>query len=517
MAISPIKTKVDTTIEKRIIVGMITSKDYLYQIHHMLNLNYFQSSFIRRVAKWCIEFFDTYEEAPFTHIQDVYNKERLTLPPDEVQLIGSLLSTLSDNFEQEKDNNIDYLVKDTTFLFTKRQLEITTENIQGLLARGTEEDVKNAQEELLNYTEIAKSTSEWANPFDPKEVSQVFRNRENEFFKFPGQLGTFLRNFKRSWLVGISAPFKKGKTWFLEEFGIIGMLSHLRVAFISLEMSKEEMEERVYKRLISASDEGGVFIFPVFDCKKNQYGLCMRPERKNRVALGRMIQPADDDEEPYESELPEYDSSNRYRPCTYCRDNQIWKDYRMATWYTEHERPPFNEAATSKPMEAFNRLYGNYLRVIAYPKFSANSRDIERDLNVLERTEGYIPDMILIDMVDNMQAEKEHMQGVSKEDEAWMCLARLAGKRKALTVTPTQVTKEALDAAQLTQKHTARWVGKLGHVDAMISLNQTEEEKIRGVMRIGVMVHRHEDFEEHNSVTILQQLTLGQVNLDSQM
>jgi len=513
MAISPIKQKVDTTIEKRIVVGMIVSKQYLYEIRNMINIGYLQSAFTQRIAKWCIEYFDTYEDAPFSHIQDVYNKERLILPVEEAQLIGNLLSSLSDKFEQEKDLNVEYLVSDTIYLCKKRQLEITVGNIQEFLARGTEEDVKNAEDEVLSYTKIAKSTSAWVNPFDQSSVDKLFREKEEDFFRFPGQLGDFLRNIQKEWFVGISAPFKKGKTWFLEEFGVVGILSHLKVAFFSLEMKETQMNERIYKRLMSTSDEGGIFIYPCFDCKKNQFGLCSMKERENFIPLVDGYDP--DDEDSVEPDLPDYDPKSDYKPCTYCRTKR-YDQYERTTWYIEHEKPAFSHANVSQAMAAFKRQYGNYFRVFAYPKFSANVSDLERDLNVLERTEGFIPSMILVDMVDNLMPERENMQGVSKEDEAWMCLARLAGRRKALVVTPTQVTKEGLEATQVTQRHTARWVGKLGHVDAMLTLNQTSEEKRKGIMRVGVMAHRHEDFDEGDSVTILQQLTLGQVHLDSQ-
>ena len=34
-------------------------------------------------------------------------------------------------------------------------------------------------------------------------------------------------------------------------------------------------------------------------------------------------------------------------------------------------------------------------------------------------------------------------------------------------------------------------------------------------MRIGIMAHRHADFDQNRNCIILQQLSLGQVNLDA--
>jgi hypothetical protein len=108
------------------------------------------------------------------------------------------------------------------------------------------------------------------------------------------------------------------------------------------------------------------------------------------------------------------------------------------------------------------------------------------------------------------------MAGVEKEDQSWMALAKLGGIKQALVIAPTQVTKEALESEQTRQRHTARWSGKLGHVDAMMAISQTPEEKEQGIQRISLMLHRHEEFFEEASCIILQNLNVGQAHLDSE-
>ena len=138
-----------------------------------------------------------------------------------------------------------------------------------------------------------------------------------------------------------------------------------------------------------------------------------------------------------------------------------------------------------------------------------------RDLDLLEQTEDFVPGMIIVDYADILRSDHSSLSGHLKEDDVWVNLSRLAAERYALTIVPTQATTDALDVEHVKQQHTARWRGKLGHVEAMLSLNQLESEKKRGIMRIGVMAHRHEDFHQSENCTILQQLYLGQVNLDA--
>ena len=74
-----------------------------------------------------------------------------------------------------------------------------------------------------------------------------------------------------------------------------------------------------------------------------------------------------------------------------------------------------------------------------------------------------------------------------------------------------------MEKAKVKGSETAQWIGILAHVDAMFSMNQTPEEKRKGVMRIGKIAHRHEDFDTDQDCYVLQALELGQFHLDSQI
>jgi hypothetical protein len=216
-----------------------------------------------------------------------------------------------------------------------------------------------------------------------------------------------------------------------------------------------------------------------------------------------------------------------YRPCTICRGNPDRRnEYVPAFWFEEithtdakkkYELPLWNRQTVRKKVAAFKKNFSHKIRIKTYPRFSANIHDIERDLDILQQTDEFVPDIIVIDYADILKPEQEGQSGVDKEDLTWMRLSQLAGSRHALVVTATQLRKSALNAPQVKQSDTALWVGKLGHVDCMLSLNQTEKEKKERVLRVGMMVHRYEEFSEESSCYILQKLRRGQVNLDSEI
>lgn len=498
------RKKIDSTIESRILTGLIVSKEFIAEIYSAIDLGYFEHSYIQQVAKWVLEYYDKYHDAPAENMKDIYLERQVALKDGEHELVEALLTTISDSYSQSSGINVDYLAKQARKYFKKRELLLTANNLKYYLEK---EDLDNAEETILTYNRISSNFTEWINPFDDAIVQRVFEKLDSSFFRFPGKLGTFLQDFERGWLVGISAPFKRGKTWFAQEFGIIGILSGLRVAFFSLEMTKQKMVERILKRLTGTLGEGGEFLYPVFDCVLNQTGDCDSPRKASVVPLY-----IDENET-----VAKYDDNPDYIPCTFCRLKEKFKDrFQAAAWWAKINRRPFDLKTVGGDVDTLRKYYSNLFRVRIYPRYSANVGDLKTDLLQLEVSENFIPDIIIVDYADILKPEGDSDDyGVNKEDRTWIALSQLAGEKNCLTIAPTQVSKEALDAYRVGQKHTARWVGKLGHVDAMMTLNQTDDEKKQGIMRVGWMLHRHIDFNENDTVTILQDVKAGQIHLDS--
>jgi len=79
----------------------------------------------------------------------------------------------------------------------------------------------------------------------------------------------------------------------------------------------------------------------------------------------------------------------------------------------------------------------------------------------------------------------------------------------------TQTTRAGISKLNLEEEDTPGDIRKLAHVELMLTINQTAEEKKKGLWRIGIMARRHGEFSKLEQVLVLHSLDLGQPLLDS--
>lgn len=496
------RRNIDTTIENNILTAAIISTRFLEEIHHLFDHNYLKNAFAKIVMKWVFNYFEDFGDAPKHHIQSIFEMEKEKLDDAEMEIIQTFLKNLSKNYIEDQGINDEYVLDQAMKYFRKREIEIRVETAQKLLELGK---LEKAEDEIFQMKKVVRMTSNWSNPLSTEKIHEVFDDRHKGIFKFPGSLGNLFGDLERGWFIAFLAPFKRGKTWLLQEAAVIAALSGLRAVFISLEMKDKNINERIYKRLTAYGEEGTKdHVIPVFDCMRNQLGTCEKSCRSNIYAL-----------HDGESGIPEFDPSMDYRVCAVCKDTKDKDDYELTTWFEVVEKPEFTPKNVNKKLKSIRRFYGDNIRVKCYPRFSASVTDIARDLDILEQTEGFIPDVICVDYADILKPENKGGDPRHGLDEIWKRLASLAADRHAIMFSASQGNRGSIYKENMDQADLAEWIGKLGHVDLFASVNQSMDEKRRGVIRIGMLAHRHKEFHERDHCTLLQNLSLGQVHLDS--
>ncbi len=129
-------------IERRIVIALITSTDFIQRIYDKWNIHFIASSSARYLSTWCIEFYNQYKVAPGKAIEDIYyQKLRKGLPKDLAEDIKEILQGLSEEYENT-NLNVDYLVTETLNYIEEQYLSKHNKEVQGLLENGQRKDAE---------------------------------------------------------------------------------------------------------------------------------------------------------------------------------------------------------------------------------------------------------------------------------------------------------------------------------------------------------------------------------------
>jgi replicative DNA helicase len=496
---------VDNSIEEEILTGLIVSTKYIRDVSQLVKGDYFVVPYAKVVSKWCLDHYKKYKQAPGELIQNIFNVEQGKLKEGDANIVSSFLAKLSSKYETAQNFNAEYLYDKSIRYFRKRGLKIASDNVQSLLDL---DRVEEAETEMQGYRKVVQATSGWQDLFDEEQIRTFFleeEDRSQKLFKLPGKLGDMIGDFERNWLFAIMGPAKKGKTFWLGEIAVQALLEKYKVIFFSLEMDKHRMRKRLQKRLTAFGDYAGEYVYPCFDCFLNQNGSCKKKERENTTRLL--------DEE---GSKPEYGPDIDYSPCTQCRGKKK-SDYLPATWFTTYKKEKMKFKNTKTVMRGLKEMYGNNFKFKAYPIRSANLSQILGDISDLEEMTGFVPDVIVIDYADILAPEDSRVIGRDRLDETWQALKNLSDVRHCLVVTASQTNRASFKRKNVTQTDVSEDIRKIAHVDGLISLNQTPAEKRESIMRIAQIAGRDSNFDQFKTCTVLQQLELGQVCLDSEL
>jgi len=494
-------------IERRIAIGTIVSTEYLRRFLPLYRSEYIEADSVRIIIGWCQEHFESYQQAPGKDIESIFRRHIKSLPEDKMERIERILQSLSDEFSRDKFN-AQYLLDETEKYFRSQYLEDYIESIQQALSDG---DISEADNLANSYQFAGVPDSQTVDPLveDGGElVERVFAESAESLVKFPGALGQFWNaEMTRDAFVGIMAPEKRGKSWMLMEFVFRAARSGNNVAlFQAGDMSEIQQLRRMYVYLARKSYRKkycGSILIPVLDCEKNQKDSCMREERECDFGL-----PFQGDQDifstPFDKIIEWSKELDDYRPCRNCKG-----EFEGSFWFTE--RPPCRPLSARqayRKSQKMLRTYGHRIRISTWSNRTLSVQGIEQQLDSWENQEEFVPDVIVIDYAD-LLVPSTRIDFRHQQNFIWMDLRGLSQKRHCLVVTATQADAQSYDQNRLKLSNFSEDKRKYSHVTAMYGLNQTWEEKRKGIMRINQLVVREDDFDISNEVHVLQRLQIG--------
>jgi replicative DNA helicase len=275
-------------------------------------------------------------------------------------------------------------------------------------------------------------------------------------FSFPGDLGQLTGPFQKGDLIAFAAPSKRGKTWWMQEAGVLAAQAGKKTVIFSLEMSSGQLIARITRRLA------------------------------RRPRIPKILQ------------VPRF------------ADNLLTHDEQSFDACLHH----LTEEQVAGLYGKLSKTGGG-LVLQAYPAFTASVDDLKSFLNYLETACAYRAEVVIIDYADIVRSDYrgEYRHQI---DHTWKMLRSLAQERDCLVITATHTNKNTY-TKNIRQADMSEDSRKLNHISCMIALNQTDAEKSVGIMRASVIASRHDNFSSEEEVVVLQCLDLACPCMDSKL
>lgn len=508
-------------IERRIITGLIVSTDYLRRVSPFWSDDLIESPDMRRVARWCLSYFEKYQRAPDRDIEQIFlsavDSERI--PKAEAQLIEDVLEVVSDEFDRGEQFNSAYLYDQTVRHFRERDIALYAERIADLRERGQLDEVEKLANAGYQPRSWAASRGlDLGTEHGYERVRVAFDQASSTpILRYPGAIGEFLNpHLIRDGFVSFMGREKSGKTFWLTDIVLRALRQKCNVAFFQAgDLTEGQFLRRVAVYLARRSNDprySASHLRPVGDCVLNQFDKCHdRPDRNCDHGIYDSSEFGAFTENRFEfhnlkrlSELAESDPG--YRPC----DSASCPVRQPCVWLERvPDRPPLTGAIAETVVRRFFERWKRRFRLVTYSNGTLTPDEMRDCLAEWERQDDFVPDVIAVDYADIMTHPEREFR--HRQNEIWKGLRAISQDAHALLVTATQTDADSYKSGLLKMSNFSEDKRKYAHVTAMWGLNRDPNgfEEDLGVVRINTIVAREGAFNTAEVVHVMQHLAAG--------
>lgn len=446
---------IKTLDEKDFVTSLIMSDKCCQTLLPYVKLSYFDIDYSRTIVSWVMEYFKKFKNAPKQDITSLYRTHC-----DEIQ--DEALKELILNYIQElgkteiQINNEDYLVDKGKDFIDYKALKIYTEELNACLETRSMDKARKVQQEYKKVSTVELNECDLMDLNDKSIIENALAQEEEVLFTLPGAMNDVFGNIHRNDFIAILAPPKRGKSFALQYLAIQALKQRLNVVFVSMEMTREEVVQRMWKALWGA--ESSLVKDGVYE-------------------TSRFVEDTSE-EGKYFSELVDINIKNRGKSVD----------------------------TLQKRLRA-NNGYQGHLKVIAYPRFSASVKQITGRIDELME-DGFIPDVVIIDYADITTPIGGGSELRNQLDETWKYLGGYATQLHCCVITASQTNRSGMSSSSVEAESIGENFKKIAHITSMVSLEQTRKMKEEHIMRIRNLAIRNGEVEE--TCVFNQCLPLGQ-------
>ena len=451
------KQKIESLNEKNFVVSLIMSDKVCKTLIPYINPDYFDVEYSRIVVSWVIDYYKKFNRAPKDDITSLYINNHDKIEDEALKnLIASFLQNLSES--ELNINNEDYLLDRSKDFIDKKSLEKYTEELNACLAVN---DVDKARRIQSKYRKISPTETNEVSLFDKrsvKKIQEALSKTDEELMTLPENMNKVTGKLHRNDFLALLAGAKTGKSWAMQYLATQAVLQGLNVVFVSMEMSVEEVIQRIWKMLYGS--KSGIIPEGVYE--------------------GAKIVEDPNDPEKFTSQL--FDIKVRSSAAKSVRHLQ-------------------------KQTLAQNQHKGN-LRVIAYPSFGASVTEITDRIEELATKENLIADVVVIDYADITKPIGGGSELRNQLDAIWKHLRWFAMQFHCLMITASQTNRSGIGASEVDANAISEDIRKMAHCTSMVSLEKTKKMKQEHLIRMRNIAVRNDNVEE--TCVFPQCLDIGQ-------
>lgn len=432
----------------QIIYHSIRNDDFLKAIRHVVPIETYKTKDRKLLMDMIYGYFDDYKEAPKENFYDLFKEREDSLDEDLQKKCLNMFNLLN----EITGSNNEYIltrIQDAIYHF---QLEEASIDFASLIKK---QDYDNAVASILKAIKSPRVVEEpYYNYFDDKTFieERISEKRYVMVTQIP-MLDEIIGGFQRKWLVTCLGATKAGKTWMLIELALAAVWQGLNVLFVSLEMGKSQIDERL------------------------------------DMSVGFM-------------------TSNPNGEAELLR--KVGDDYIKVTEQTD---TIYDIDKVIKARNRYSKISGGNLEVVAFNRGRLNYRDIDRILDELEEKKGFYADVLVVDYLGIM---KETVEGQNKKErisENSIGLKEIAGVRNMACISAMQGNRKAMSAKVFKSNLVADDIDTIFNSDLVMAICQTDMEEKEGKARVYIANYRHG--KQHGSVGIYRDLSIGQFHIDT--
>jgi hypothetical protein len=441
--------------ERKIVTAMIVDSVVLGSIADKWNGELFNSKWSNLIASWCVKYYQEYNKAPGKSIQDLFERWASRAKDEKtVSLVETFLESLSNQYKTLRQESNSQLILDTA---SRHFNKVRALNLKNEIEAGIENgelDKVLAKIDTFGKVEIG-GTAGIDILRDTAAIKLAFHEKSESLIDWPEPMDRFFGDaFCRGGFISFEGPEKRGKSFALLDVAWRAMLSRRRVAFFEVgDMTQAQTMRRFLVR------------------------AARNPIKAQTVRIPKR----------FEDKIPFFEDEVFDKPLS-------WQAAKRAC---------------DKVIKRSLRTNDTLLRLSCHSNSSISVRGIESILAAWDR-QGWMPDMVVIDYADILQSPTGIPDGRDAINATWKQLRALSQRLNCCVVTATQAKATAYSANTMGMEHFSEDKRKRAHITGMIGLNQNDDDRVNGIMRLNWIALREGYYSNDKCLYCAQCLPLSQ-------